>query len=228
MIYIGIDDTDTESSRGTGWVARQVAAKLADAFEVLGVVRQQLLKDPRVPCTRNNSCKCVILAGGENADLALLAERVAAVIMADFQEGSDPGLCVSRDVPPSVVAFGQRAQEELLTQDEARALAARHDIILRGLGGDEMGVIGALAAVGLTAAGNAGRYIQVGRLRELRGLQPVEALLSAGIAAVRTAEGEDVTSGLVLADKLRPARRNGAAVAVVTRQGDHWQPLKLN
>jgi hypothetical protein len=91
-----------------------------------------------------------------------------------------------------------------------------------------MGIIGALAAVGLTAGGNAGRYIQVGKARLLTGPQPVERLLAAGIAAVQTAEGAPVKSGVVLSDGLRPARRGGRPVAVVQQQGDVWVPLKLD
>jgi len=127
-----------------------------------------------------------------------------------------------------VVEFGRRTQCELVTQDEARALAAAHTIPLLGLGGDEDGVIGALAAVGLAASGEDGRYVLVGRLRELAGLQPVSALLEAGIAAVQTLDGRPVTVGLVQTDRLRPARRYGCPVAVVEWAGDCWQPLKLD
>ena len=79
-------------------------------------------------------------------------------------------------------------------------------------------MIGALAAVGLAASGEDGRYIQVGGLRELPGLQPVEALLAAGIHQVQALDGGGVTEGMVMADKLRPARRRwraggGGAVA---------------
>jgi hypothetical protein len=113
-------------------------------------------------------------------------------------------------------------------QDEARALAAAHGIPLLGLGGTEEGIIGALAAVGLAASGEDGRYVLVGRSRELSGLQPVSALLAAGIPAVQTSDGQPVTSGLVQTDKLRPARRGGCPVAVVEWTGDHWRPLKLD
>jgi hypothetical protein len=97
-----------------------------------------------------------------------------------------------------------------------------------GLGGDRGGVIGALAAVGLAASGEDGRYVLVGRSRELSGLQPVSTLLAAGVAAVRTLDGQQVTDGLVQTDKLRPARRGGQPVVIVEWVGDCWQPLKLD
>jgi len=228
MIFIGLDDTDTLETRGTGHLARQIAAALAEDYAVLGVVRHQLLRDPRVPCTKNNSSATIILNGDRAASSAGLTERLRAMMLDDFQPGSDPGLCVANLVPEAVVAFGHRTQRELVTQDEARALAAAHSIRLLGLGGDEDGVIGALAAVGLAASGDDGRYVLVGRLRELTGLQPVSALLEAGVAAVQTPDGRPVTSGLVQTDKLRPARRNGRPIAVVDWAGDCWQPLKLD
>jgi tRNA(Ile2) C34 agmatinyltransferase TiaS len=229
IIYVGMDDTDTLESRGTGALARSVAAALGAPYRVLGVVRQQLLScDPRVPCTKNNSSKGLILEAEDGCDLAALAQRVRDLMLADFIPGSDPGLCIATDVPAEVVEWGRRAQRELLTKEEATALATRCGIHLEELGGDGMGVIGALAAVGLTAGGEAGRYILVGQARDLTGAQPVEAVLAAGIAAVETEDGAAVTSGLVLTDKLRPARRGGRPVAVVRQDGDAYAPVKLD
>jgi tRNA(Ile2) C34 agmatinyltransferase TiaS len=228
MIFIGLDDTDTLETRGTGHLARQIAAALAVDYTVLGVVRHQLLRDPRVPCTKNNSSAAILLDGDRAASSAELTERLRAMMLDDFRPGSDPGLCVASLVPEAVAEFGRRTQRELVTQDEARALAAAHSIPLLGLGGDEDGVIGALAAVGLAAGGQDGRYVLVGRLRDLAGLQPVSALLEAGIAAVQTLDGRPVTTGLVQTDKLRPARRNGRPIAVVEWAGDCWRPLKLD
>ena len=228
MIFIGLDDTDTLESRGTGHLARQIAAALAADYAVLGVVRHQLLRDPRVPCTKNNSSAAILLDGDRTVTFAELTERLRAMMLDDFQPGSDPGLCVANTVPQAVVEFGRRTQREFVTQDEARTLAAAYEIPLLGLGGDEDGVIGALAAVGLAAGGEDGRYVLIGRLRELAGLQPVPALLEAGIAAVQTLDGQPVTTGLVQTDKLRPARRNGRPIAVVEWAGDCWQPLKLD
>jgi tRNA(Ile2) C34 agmatinyltransferase TiaS len=247
MLFIGLDDTDNLQSRGTGHLARQIAAALAADYAVLGVTRHQLLVDPRVPCTKNNSCAAITLEDGHSggngrddgrshgdpaalaeATAAVLLERVSTLMLADFQPGSDPGLCVAYTIPPAVAEFGRRTQRQLVSQAEARALAAEHGIALRGLGGDEDGVIGALAAVGLAASGQDGRYVLVGRSRELSGLQPVAALLAAGIVAVQTADGQPVTDGLVQTDKLRPARRDSRPIAVVEWTGEHWLPLKLD
>ena len=228
MLFIGLDDTDNLESRGTGHLARLIAAELAQEYPLVGVTRHQLLVDPRVPYTKKNSSAAVLLDVDEGRDLRALAERVKDIVLANCQPDSDPGLGLAQRVPAEIVAFGQRAKQEVVTRAEALGLAAAHGVLLFGLGGDEGGMIGALAALGLAATGQDGRYILVGRTRELSGLQPVDSLLDSGITAVRTADGCQVTSGLVQTDKLRPARRDGRSVLVVERDGAHWIPLKLD
>jgi hypothetical protein len=68
----------------------------------------------------------------------------------------------------------------------------------------------------------------VGSLRQLSGLQPISAVLSAGVDHLQTPEGLPVTQGMIFTEKLRPARRGGRPVAVVRWDEDHWQPLKLD
>jgi tRNA(Ile2) C34 agmatinyltransferase TiaS len=228
MWFIGLDDTDTLESRGTGHLARLVAEVLSSDCLVLGVTRHQLLVDPRVPYTAKNSSAAIALEANGHLNVDELLERVQAVMRQHYNPGSDPGLCVARTVPAAIAEFGRLAQQDVVTQDQARALAADHDISLVGLGGTEDGVIGALAAVGLMACGEDGRYVLVGRSRELSGLQPVSAVLTAGVAAVRTLDGQPVADGLVLTDKLRPARRGGQPVVFVEQADGYWQPLKLD
>ena len=224
---IGLDDTDNHESRGTGHLARTIAKALAQDFRVLGVTRHQLLEDERVPKTAKNSC-AAILFDGEAISLDEIADFARKMMKDDFQPGSDPGLCVASVVPDAVVAYGQRARREFLYQEEPRDLATAHNIFLEGLGGDEDGVIGALAAVGLAASGEDGRYVEVGSIRDLEGLHPLVDVLASGILSVKTLDGTAVTEGLIQTDKMRPARRGGQPVLFVERENDHWLPLKLD
>ena len=130
-------------------------------------------------------------------------------------------------IPPALIEFGRRAQREVVGQAEARSLAETHPVLLAGLAGTQDGVIGSLAAIGLAASGEDGRYLQVGKSREMSGLQDVSAVLQAGIAEVLTLEGMPVEQGPVLSDKLRPARRNSRPILYVEWQEDHWQPIRL-
>lgn len=230
MIYIGLDDTDIDTSRGTGSLARHIAGVLSADYGLLGVTRHQLLVDPRVPYTKNNSASAILLEDGARTDLDALSARVKGLMLDDYYEGSDPGLCVAVDPSAEITRFGRQVQRQVVTQDDALGLAAAAGVPLHGLGGDRGGVIGALAAVGLAASGDDGRYVLVGRSRELTGLQPVSAVLAAGIAAVRTQAGLAVDEGMVQIDRLRPARRGGQPILYVARaQGEaYWQPLKLD
>ena len=133
MILIGLDDTDVLESRGTGHLARDIAAQLSASYDLLGVTRHQLLLDPRVPCTKNNSCSAILLDGCQEPDLDELLRQVKTLILADFQVGSDPGLCIATvPMTAAIVDFGRRAQQEIVTQDRARALAEQHQIRLLG------------------------------------------------------------------------------------------------
>ncbi len=229
LVFIGLDDSDNLESRGTGRLARAIAADLALDFRLLGVTRHQLLVDPRVPYTSHNSSAALAVETAGSIDLDELMERVKQMMLADFQPGSDPGLCLTEaQTAGYFCSFGRRAQQELVSQSEARQLAAQYGARLIGLGGSEDGVIGALAAVGLAASGEDGRYLLVGSARDLVGRQPVEAVLAAGISEVRTLQGDLVRKGEILAEKLRPACRQSQPVLYVEWNKDHWLPLKLD
>jgi tRNA(Ile2) C34 agmatinyltransferase TiaS len=229
MIYfVGMDDTDNLESRGTGHLARQTAECLAEHFTIIGVVRHQLLFDRRVPYTKHNSSATIVLESRNELELESLFRQVKECMLADFQPGSDPGLCVAAQIPGEITEFGRRAKTELVTKEEARRLAEKHGILLEGLGGTEGGVIGALAGVGLAASGEDGRYVMVGSLRSLSGMHPVSTVMAAGVEQIQTLAGDPVTDGMISTTKLRPARRGGRAVGVVQWDEDHWQPLKLD
>lgn len=229
LIYIGIDDTDNEHSRGTGRLARAIAASLGGAYRLDSVTRHQLWFHPSIPYTSHNSSAAIAIEAGGAPALNDLFKQVQALMLADFQPGSDPGLCVvEARHAVHLTDFGRRAQRERVNQDEAHELAQRHGARLAGLGGTQDGVIGALAAAGLAACGDDGRYLLVGRSREVSGRLPVEAVIEAGIDEVRTLDGARVEDGYVLADKLRPSRRGGQPVLFVEWAAGCWQPVKLN
>jgi hypothetical protein len=228
VVIIGLDDTDTLESKGTGHLARLIAADLGKQHPLLGVTRHQLLVHPLIRYTRKNSSAAILLGSEGAVDLDAIAARARDMMTENFVSGSDPGLCVVDAVPTEVAAFGRKAQRDVVRREEALELAASHSLRLYGLGGDNGGVIGALAAVGLAAGGDDGRYVLVGRSRDFCGLQPVEAVLGMGIEAIQTTTGEPVTEGLVQSDKMRPARRQGRAILVVEQAGDCWVPVKLD
>jgi hypothetical protein len=166
-VYIGIDDTDNLDTRGTGFRARQLAERLAEAklAQTIGVTRHQLLVDDRVPYTSHNSSACIAVK--PVCDMATLQEFCRSFLLEIAAEGSDVGLCLADEQQAgNAIAFGKTAKTALVGQQDARDLAGQHDIVLEGLTGDHQGIIGALSAVGLYADGNDGRYLWSRGLRE--------------------------------------------------------------
>src|SRR6056297_832500 len=99
ILFVCIDDTDTVDSKyGTGRQGRRLMTRIDDVYDNLvpsGVVRQQLLVDPRVPYTTHNSCACLRfeIDGTVPTDAAI--EQIAgAFLRAESAAGSDPGLCI--------------------------------------------------------------------------------------------------------------------------------------
>jgi tRNA(Ile2) C34 agmatinyltransferase TiaS len=234
VIYVGIDDTDTCDTRGTNQLAKAISRALAGRFACQRIVRHQLLKDPRVPCTtKNGSASMVFEDPAERAPE--LAACLRVLIQDDFVPGSDPGLCVATEVAAEILQFAEQCQKRLVRQHQARQLAAAHAITLEGLGGTEDGVIGALAAVGFAAADHGGRVVQWRQWPDdLSGPQPVDLLRQREVQ-VRCLETQfAVNSGVVDVGKhLRPNWQAGRCVLFAVAeetQGtarDRWKAVRL-
>jgi len=200
-LLIGIDDTDNLESPGTGFRARELARLLFDRGLGLpkGITRHQLLVHPLVRYTSHNSSACLCIAGAKDDDAIWQVCRT--YLLEASAPGSDAGLCMSRriDVPADASVWGERAKVDVLDQDGARAIARTHHIRLEGLTGDEGGVIGSLAAVGLHAAGNDGRFLWQKGLRERAGQTLHAAALHAelGTHAATLSGGEPEDADLI-------------------------------
>ncbi len=233
-IYVCMDDTDNLKSRGTGRLARAVAAELAGKYPVHGVTRHQLYVHPDIPFTSHNSCAVIhinslgIVAPKELKDIFKTAKQEMHL---DFIEGSDPGLAVAslEQISPSLIAFGKDAKTTVLTQEKARTLAKNLNIRLEGLGGTEDGVIGTMAGLGLACTRNDGRFLQIGNIRDLTGPQPASKLLNSGVDRIFTVDGQPVSKGIIFnpPDKsVKPCPVNGEAILFVEKQDDKLVAVK--
>ncbi len=231
LFLIGVDDTDNLETRGTGFRARELGQLLrAAGLGVEGVTRHQLLVDPRIPYTSHNSSACLAVRAPQDSSGELL-ETCREYLVRESAPGSDVGLCVSpqRAAGAAIQQFGQSAKSRVLAQIDALELARRHDVALEGLTGTGGGVIGALAAVGLRAGQNDGRFIWLAGVRELRGIYTAEQLYqSTRIDEIRTVEGMRVPAAARIDTESwpRPVLRGGRAVLLVQaahREDCEWQ-----
>ena len=223
---VAIDDTDNLESRGTGFRSRQLcdAIGASGIGRGLGITRHQLLVDPRIPYTSHNSAACLEVEAPDGAAPELFALG-REFLLRESAPGSDAGLAVinAGAVPLAVREFGMRAKREVLTLEEAEQLAADAGMLHAGLTGTGGGVIGAVAAVGLRAAGNDGRYLWLPGLREVGGVHTVAELRdAASIAEVQDLRGAPVGDAerVDVGDWPRPILLEGRAVLLVEEAED--------
>jgi hypothetical protein len=232
-IYVCMDDTDNLNSRGTGRLARAIAAELKKEYSVIGVTRHQLYVHPDIPYTSHNSCAVIHLDVKEQECIKDIFDIVRSEMLMDFIDGSDPGIAVAHEnqITPALIAFGRDAKDTVLTQEKARTLARNLNILLEGLGGTEGGVIGSMAGLGLSFAGNDGRFLLKGTIRELLGPQPVEKLINAGIDGIYTLDGRQLNHGMILNPQeksVKPCPINGKSILFVEEVDGVFYAVKRN
>jgi hypothetical protein len=228
---IGVDDTDDLESRGTGHCIRQMAEAVQQAglARPEGITRHQLLVSPEIPYTSHNSSAC-LAAGCEESQMRALWEFCADFLRRESAPGSDVGLCLAAWDAVSAAArdFGRRAKVEVLTRAEAEVVARRAHLRLAGLTGTGLGVIGALAAAGLRADGNDGRFLWLPGLRELNIYTVAQLQQLAHVDSVCTLEGIMLSSEMrvEIGDWVRPVLRNGQAILLVEEKTKNvWRIL---
>jgi hypothetical protein len=226
-VLIGIDDTDNADSPGTGQLARRVSQEIRRCGgRLIGTTRHQFLVDPAIPYTGHNRGICVAVGWErEVRELDFVFELVAGW----SAEGSDPGVCMTtpEGVTAEVVRWGERAMREVLTIEEATAIAGRSAVDLRALGGTGGGIIGALGSVGLRVGGEYGRFVDMPGLREVGEVVTAEQLATMGISI----EHGSQTTGRAMRYKtlgwVRPRLAHGQPVLAVewSDDDDAWVPV---
>ena len=237
MIYIGIDDTDIVGTPGTNQLARLILRRIGDIARGSIICRHQLFFDPRVPYTSKNGSASIQLPNADSKDMEPLIQTIREAMRGWFVVGSDPGLCVATGASEEMKAFSLRCKSEVVTQDEARAIAARAGCHLEGLGGTEQGVIGALAAIGLITGGDDGRVVHLSAWpypeHGFSGPQSIDELYARGIEKIQQiGSDEPVAFGPIdIGKHLRPNWRGGRIVLYVDASSEPgaapWHALKL-
>jgi hypothetical protein len=224
--YIGIDDTDNLDTRGTGHQARMLGKSLQDAglLQLHSITRHQLLVDRRIPFTSHNSSACLV--GESSADTASLAEFCKDFLIRESAFDADAGLCIAFDhqLSDGISKYGYRAKKEIITLDEAQNLAEKSKVYLDGFLNTRCGMIGALAAVGLRAAGNDGRLLWALNLRETEGIFTAgEYLEATGVERIIGKDEAFIPPGatLKITDWCRPVMKNGYISLIVDRTDEN-------
>jgi len=230
---VGIDDTDTIETRGTGFHARQMAAGIEEEKlgKILGITRHQNYVHPEIPYTSQNSSACLVIESDYPGQLKAFCRKFLLEIA---PEGSDIGICMAREgeVHNEILRWGQRAKCEVLTRTEARVLAVKHSIYLEGLNGTHDGIIGALAAIGLRTDGNDGRFIWLKKKRELRDLAPGfltwgDLRDDFGIQQILLTTGEVIEKDeeFFIHEWFRPVLKNNKVTLIVEKYCDNGKYL---
>jgi hypothetical protein len=218
VIIVGIDDTDVEGSPGTNQLARLIVSRLGSIASGSIITRHQLFFDARVPYTSGNGSASIQLPLGDQIPRSELLDLIRTVMQEWYVAGSDPGLAVAGESTPALDAFAKRAKTEVVTQDEARAVATEAGCHLEGLGGTNQGIIGALSSIALAYGGNDGRVVHVDGWPwpdDVKGVQPITAIRER-VTDIRLLTGEPFTGDVLdLGKHVRPNWISGRVVLFV-------------
>jgi hypothetical protein len=160
---VSVDDTDMPDTIGTGQLVQNLCEKIENRQwgKCSSISRHQLLVHDDVPYTSHNSSMCFEL-NLKNVDIKPFIQFTGKYLEAKSAKGSDPGLCIAKSsgqlMTEEIIAFGLKAKSRILKKSDAYSLAEKTGVYLSEHGGTGMGVIGAVAGIGLRLSGNDGRY----------------------------------------------------------------------
>lgn len=228
---VGIDDTDNLTSRGTGFIVRQLAAQLRDKniARVLAVSRHQLFVHDEIPYTSHNSSACMELICEDRKALEDYCRNYLLEVAAD---GSDVGLCIIPfdEVDEDIINWGLSAKKIVLNKTLARELAVRKNVFLEGLTGTHDGIIGSMAACGLRKYGNDGRILMLeADFRSFTGeISAEEICRNFHIQNIFDTFDARVSSQtiIILEENWKPILKDGIYTLIVEKDGEfRWKSI---
>lgn len=229
-IIIAIDDTDhIDKEISTGRIAEIIIEEIEarDLGRCENITRHQLLRHEDIPFTSHNS-SMAFKVYTHSKHIEYIKDLVIELLYEYQAEGSDPGFCLLKsdeleDVE-KLIDYGYSAKKIILNKEIAYDLAKELKIHLSEHGGTGLGVIGALAGVGLRLSGNDGEFkgnkkIDIDRIK-------CEDLLTYDfIDEVRHIDGSQIplNSYITIGDKYKTILENHKSVFLVDNDGGQYR-----
>ncbi len=235
---LAIDDTDDLQSIGTGEHLQEILDRLEQKklCSCERITRHQLFFSPLVKYTSHNSSMCSIIHTELEAEP--IFDLACEYLIANAAPGSDPGVCMMQregllqSQIDELRAYGRKAKTEYVEKQEALHLAERLGIRLREIGGEGIGVIGALAGAALRLDGNDGRYrgkFDIGVNAD--NMRCCDILTHPYIDAIATEDGYELSGDIevFIIDQIKTVHLQNRSVLLVqkskTEQGEFYVNL---
>ena len=226
-LIICIDDTDNLTSKGTGTIADELCAIITKDFggECSFVSRHQLLIHKDIEYTSHNSSMC-FLCKIESEKYEDVKKACIAHVKQESAEGSDPGIAIAIfDTMDTdlLISYGKDCKRKIMSKELAYNTAEKAGVFLTELGGTGIGVIGALAGIGLRVWGNDGTL--KGKIKELEEdhYHPVSEILNCKfVKHVTDKNGIPLskTDLVYIPPKAKPALVNGELTLLTEKEAD--------
>ena len=234
---IGLDDTDSAQTAGTGQLAKRLGLSLESSGlgRLESVTRHQLYTSPQIARTTRNSSVCITfeaeISRGKEIEMAC-----RTFLLREYSSGSNAGYAFTPWVQVSAEVFNwaHLVKHQKVTRAEAIAIARAAGIAVAGLCGSGDGVIGALAAVGLRYRGEDGRFLWLPGLDEAIGTLTYSNLMSlVPFDRIENLRGRAPRPNekIRLDDDFQAILREGRCILLVedvrVENGYEWRPLPL-
>ena len=160
---IGIDDTGYLDQHLTtklmrSWLSQMVEQSLIHSE---GITRHQLFESEKISSSYKN--RSLAFTFNTSQSIFEIEDQLVDFIRTASSPHANPAIAILSRHSDSLhaLAFGRRCKNELLKLSDSEQYASESNVLLRGLGGNRNGMIGALAAVGLRAGGGDGIFVHI-------------------------------------------------------------------
>ena len=236
IFYLGIDDTGQPGKSGTEGTALALglhlqAQKLA---RLVHVSAHALIPPPEIPHSSLNQAYCLTLEG-EAQQLREIDMESRVYLMRHSAAGANPGFALAprERVIERIQNWGKACQMFTMERREALDLARGQGITAAGFTGRGIGVIGALAAVGLRASGSDGWVSWLPGLPDLKGVMTFSDILQVStFDYVKSLHGRtpDFRDRIQLGERVMPLIYNDRTLLLLAPapRSDGWEWTALN
>ena len=180
IFYLGIDDTGPPGKSGSRETALALGRHLQarKLSRLVHISAHALVPAGEVPDSSPTHAFCLTLEG-EAQQLREIDMESRVYLMHNSAAGSNPGFALAprERVSERILNWGKACQMFSLDRREALDLARSQGIITAGFTGSGIGVIGALAAVGLRSSGSDGWITWLPGLPDLKGVMTFSEIL---------------------------------------------------